>query len=238
MHAHWIHHISRHDYKPCIDALRTKSLPHRLADFPRPTNGTPAIVGLNCCAQKGLGVKHLLCDPIQKLCGSHMMNTNPPSKDRKNVQYQSPGKLLITSQGAGYIPETTAVFNSKDKDTPGNNDLFVVDCIGQSLESTVSPIGQLLYPITIHSALIHPEPPSTSEECTTQHHNLRIEEIPASPIRSWMHSSLLHPSAEARLSGARKTQTARRYYRMLKILINSEHKDLGTYHWPCSHLSV
>ena len=129
----------------------------------------------------GLGVKHRLCDPIQRLCDSHMMNTNSPSKDRKNVQYQSPGKLLITMQVAGYIPETTAVFNSKNKDTPGNNNLFIVDRIPQSLKSTVSPIGQLLHPITIHSALIHPEPPSTSEECTIQHHNLRIEEIPASP---------------------------------------------------------
>src|SRR5579859_990980 len=62
----------------------------------------------------GLGVKHLLCDPIQRLCDSHIMNTNSPSKDRKNVQYQSPGKLLITIQAAGYISATTAVFNSRD----------------------------------------------------------------------------------------------------------------------------
>jgi hypothetical protein len=110
------------------------------------------------------------------------MNTNSPSKDRKNVQYQSPGKLLITMQAAGYIPVTTAVFNSKDNCTPGINDLFTVDRIQQSLKSAVSPIGQLPHPITIHSTLIHPEPPSTSEECTIQHHNLRIEEIPASPM--------------------------------------------------------
>src|SRR5579859_4343774 len=76
-----------------------------------------------------------------------MMNTNSPPKDRKNVQYQSPGKLLITSQAAGYILETTAVFDSKDNDTPGNNDLFVVDRIHQSLETTVSAIGQLPHPI-------------------------------------------------------------------------------------------
>ena len=44
----------------------------------------------------GLGVKRLLCDPIRWLCDSHMMNTNSSSKDRKNVQYQSPGKLLIS----------------------------------------------------------------------------------------------------------------------------------------------
>src|SRR5579859_5959401 len=66
-----------------------------------------------------------------------MMNTNSPSKDRKNVQYQSPGKLLITMQAAGYIRVTTAVFNSKDNCTPGINDLFTVDRIQQSLKSAV-----------------------------------------------------------------------------------------------------
>src|SRR5579859_7835601 len=133
-----------------------------------------------------------------------MMNTNSPLKDRKNVQYQSPGKLLITFQAASYIPVTTAVFNSRDNCTPGINNLFTVDHIQQSLKSTVNPIGQLLHHITIHSALIHPEPPSTLEECTIRHHNLSTEEIPAFPMQSWMHSSLLHPSAEARLSGKRQ----------------------------------
>src|SRR5579859_1486983 len=117
------------------------------------------------------------------------------------ISNKSPGKLLITIQAAGYIPVTTAVFNSKDNCTPGINDLFIVDRIQQSLKSTVSPIGRLPHPITIHSALIHPEPPSTNAECTIQHHNLRIEEIPASPTRSQMHSSLLHLAAETRLSG-------------------------------------
>src|SRR5579859_4156960 len=87
-----------------------------------------------------------------------MMNTNSPSKDRKNVQYQSPGKLLITNQAAGYIPETTMAFDSKINCILRTNDLFVVDRIHQSLKTTVSPIGQLPHPITIHSALIHPEP--------------------------------------------------------------------------------
>src|SRR5579859_3906848 len=64
-----------------------------------------------------------------------MMNTNSPSKDRKNVQYQSPGKLLITNQAAGYIPETTMAFDSKINCILRTNDLFVVDRIHQSLKT-------------------------------------------------------------------------------------------------------
>ena len=45
-HAHSIHKLTYHDYRPSIDALRMKSLPHRLADFPQPANGTPVIAGL------------------------------------------------------------------------------------------------------------------------------------------------------------------------------------------------
>src|SRR5579859_1981402 len=154
-----------------------------------------------------------------------MMNTNPPSKDRKNVQYQSPGKLLITSQAAGYIPETTAVFNSKDKDTPGNNDLFVVDRIHQSLESTVSPIGQLAHPITIHSALILPEPPSTSEECTTQHHNLGIEEIPASP--TCPRCTLVCYICQQKIprQSVEHASSQRTLHRIPRVLFDSKYKD-------------
>ena len=45
-HANRFHKISYRDYRPSLDALRTKSLPNGVADFPRPANGTPAIAGL------------------------------------------------------------------------------------------------------------------------------------------------------------------------------------------------
>ena len=40
------HKIRYIEYKPCIDALQTKSLPYTLDEFPNPANGIPAITGL------------------------------------------------------------------------------------------------------------------------------------------------------------------------------------------------
>jgi len=45
-HAHENHQLSYRDYKPCVDSLRTKSLPNTLADFPHPPHGTSAVAGL------------------------------------------------------------------------------------------------------------------------------------------------------------------------------------------------
>jgi hypothetical protein len=45
-HANGIHKIPYVEYKPCIDALQTKSIPYTLAEFPNPGNGIPAITTL------------------------------------------------------------------------------------------------------------------------------------------------------------------------------------------------
>ena len=72
-HANSIHKIPYVEYKPCIDALQTKSIPYTLAEFPNPANGIAAITelkvyeGLECCMCSYLTTSKTLMDKHAKM---------------------------------------------------------------------------------------------------------------------------------------------------------------------------